>query len=71
MGQVGLHPLPVTRQGKVKAAFRISERQLAEIRGELEMTDKAEPTFTVEVTDDGGEVVAQVEKVVQVRRKNL
>lgn len=55
----------------MKAAFRISERQLAEIRGELEMTDKAEPTFTVEVTDDGGEVVAQVEKVVQVRRKNL
>ena len=58
-------------RGRVKAAFRISEQQLAEIRGELEMTDKAEPTFTVEVTDDSGEVVAQVEKVVQVRRKNL
>ena len=55
-------------RGRVKAAFRISEQQLAEIRGELEMTDKVEPTFTVEVTDDSGEVVAQVEKVVQESR---
>lgn len=58
-------------RGSVKAEFRISEEQLAEIRGQLEMTNKAEPTFTVEVRDDSGEVVAQVEKVVQVRRKNL
>ena len=58
-------------RGRVKAEFRISEQQLATIRGELEITDKAEPTFTVEVRDDRGEVVAQVEKVVQVRRKNL
>lgn len=58
-------------RGRVTAEFRISEQQLAEIRGRLEMTDKAEPTFTVEVRDGSGEVVAQVEKVVQVRRKNL
>jgi len=57
-------------RGRVKAEFRISDQQLAGIRGQLETMEKAEPTFIVETRDEDGELVAQVEKVIQVRRKN-
>ena len=56
-------------RGRVTAEFRLTEQQLATVREQLRTTEKIEPTFAVEVTDDGGEVVAVVEKVVQVRRK--
>ena len=56
-------------RGRVMAEFRLSEEQLGDIRRQLETAEKIEPTFTVEVKADGGEVIAVVEKVVQVRRK--
>jgi len=56
-------------RGRVTAEFRISEQLLDEIRQRLQTVEKLEQTFTVEVKDDGGEVVAVVEKVVQVKRK--
>jgi acyl-coenzyme A thioesterase PaaI-like protein len=57
-------------RGNVKAEFRLSEQQLDHIRQQLETADKVEPAFTVEVRDDLGEIVAHVEKVVQVRKKS-
>ncbi len=56
-------------RGKVTAQFRIADQQLAYIREQLETIEKLEPTFSVEVKDAAGEVVAQVEKVLQVRKK--
>ena len=56
-------------RGRVTAQFRITDEQLAAIRQQLETTEKIEPTFSVEVRDEGGEVIAVVEKVIQVRRK--
>lgn len=56
-------------RGRVKTEFRISDQHLSEILRQLETAEKVERTYTVEVRDDSGEVVAQVEKVVQVRRK--
>ncbi len=56
-------------RGRVTAQFRISEEQLGSIREQLNVVEKVEPTFSVEVKDDSGEVIAQVEKVMQVRRK--
>jgi Domain of unknown function (DUF4442) len=56
-------------RGRVRAEFRITEQQLADIRQQLQTTEKMEPIFTVDVTDDAGEVIAQVEKVIQVKRK--
>ena len=56
--------------GTVKAEFRLSDQQFAEIRTQLETSEKVEPAFTVEVRDSSGQVVAQVEKIVQVRKKN-
>lgn len=56
-------------RGRVTAQFRLTDEQLAGIRQQLEAADKIEPIFSVEVKDEGGEVVAVVEKVIQVRRK--
>ena len=56
-------------RGRVIAQFRLNEEQIVDIRRQLESVGKIEPTFAVEVKDDSGEVIAIVEKTVQVRRK--
>jgi hypothetical protein len=57
-------------KGKVRAEFRLSDEQLNEIRSKLTTQEKYEPTFTVEVKDKSGEVVAEVQKVLHIRRKD-
>jgi len=56
-------------KGKVKAEFRLSDAQLEEIRDKLTSQEKYDSTFLVEVKDEAGEVVAEVQKVIHVRRK--
>jgi len=56
--------------GKVRAEFRISDAQLYEIREKLKTLLKYERTFAVEVRDEAGEVVAEVEKLLYIRRKD-
>jgi len=56
-------------RGRVTAQFRMSDEQLRAIREQLTNSEKVEPTFLIEVKDDSGEVIAVVEKVIQVRRK--
>jgi hypothetical protein len=57
-------------RGKVTAQFRLSDQQIESIRRELETQPKIEPTFLVEVIDESGVVVAEVQKLLHVRRKN-
>ena len=56
-------------RGKVKAEFRLSDAQLDEIREKLQTQEKYEPTFVVQVKDEAGDVVAEVHKVLHIRRK--
>jgi acyl-coenzyme A thioesterase PaaI-like protein len=56
-------------KGKVKAEFRLSDAQIDEIRDKLTSQEKYEPTFLIEVKDEAGEVVAEVQKVLHVRHK--
>ena len=56
-------------KGKVKAEFRLSDLQLDEIRNKLATQEKYEPTFLVQVKDESGEVVAEVQKVLHIRKK--
>jgi len=56
-------------RGRVTAQFRVTHEQIDDIRRQLESAEKLEPTFTVEVKDDSGEMIAIVEKIVQIRRK--
>lgn len=55
-------------RGKVRAEFRLSDEQIDEIR-RAAANGKTEPTFVVQVKDEAGEVVAEVEKVLWVKRK--
>jgi hypothetical protein len=57
-------------KGKVRAEFRLTEAQVENIRTALQAQDKVEPTFVVQVVDESGTVVAEVEKVIQVKRKD-
>ena len=56
-------------RGKVRAEFRLSDEQIDEIRQAVAANGKTEPTFAVQVKDEAGEVVAEVEKVLWVKRK--
>ena len=56
-------------RGKMLASFRLSEEQIASIRQQLQTQEKVEPTFVVEVKDESGEIVAQVQKLLHVRKK--
>jgi uncharacterized protein DUF4442 len=57
-------------KGRVMASFRLSDEQIEGIRRELRTQPKIEPTFLVEVKDESGEVIAEVQKVLHVRKKD-
>jgi acyl-coenzyme A thioesterase PaaI-like protein len=59
------------RVGRVRAEFRLSEERLAEIRAVLEVEGRYDARFVVEVKDDEGEVVAEVERVVYCAKKSV
>ncbi|MGC1961159.1 MAG: DUF4442 domain-containing protein [Candidatus Sulfotelmatobacter sp.] len=56
-------------RGTVRAQFRLSDSQIDDIREKLKMLPKYEPVFTVEVKDEAGVVIAEVEKVLHIRKK--
>jgi hypothetical protein len=56
-------------KGTVRAEFRLSDAPLDDIREKLKTLPKYEPTFLVEVKDESGEVVAVVEKLLYVRKR--
>jgi hypothetical protein len=56
-------------KGSVRAEFRLSDSQIEDIREKLMTLPKYEPVFLVEVKDDAGVVIAEVEKVLHVRKK--
>lgn len=57
-------------RGKVFAKFRLPQERLDELRAQLRTEPKIEPTFKVEVRDASGEVIAEVEKLLYIRRKD-
>lgn len=56
-------------RGTVRAEFRLSDAQLDDIRERLQALPKYEPTFKVEVKDEQGTLIAEVEKLIHIRRK--
>ncbi len=57
-------------KGTVSASFRLSDEQIEEIKRALESQEKIERTFSVEVKDEAGTVIAQVEKLLHLRKKS-
>jgi len=50
--------------GRVRAEFRLTAERLVEIRAEVERDGRYDARFVVEVKDEGGGVVAEVERVI-------
>ncbi|MBM3129573.1 MAG: DUF4442 domain-containing protein [Chloroflexi bacterium] len=57
-------------RGTVNATFHIPPERVAEIRAAADRGEKIEPTFTVDIVNEQNEIVARVEKLLYVRRKN-
>ena len=58
-------------RGRVRAHFAVPDAEVERIRAEVAAHGKVEPTFTVDVVDAAsGEVVAQVQKGLWVKRKS-
>jgi acyl-coenzyme A thioesterase PaaI-like protein len=56
-------------RGTVRASFHIPKERIEEIRRAADAAEKVEPVFHAEVVDGNGNVVAEVEKTVHVRRR--
>ena len=56
-------------RGRVTARFVLDDAILAEIREHTAAGEKYLPTFSIEVNDEAGQLVAQVVKTVYVKRK--
>jgi acyl-coenzyme A thioesterase PaaI-like protein len=57
-------------RGTVTATFHIPQERIDEIRAAADAGGKVEPVFRVDVVDEQGEVVAEIEKLLYVRRKD-
>jgi hypothetical protein len=57
-------------RGTVFAKFRLTDQQIQEIKQALNAEKKIERVFTVEVKDESGTVIAEVEKLLHIRRED-
>jgi hypothetical protein len=57
-------------RGTVSASFRLSGQQIQEIKQALTTEKKIERVFAVEVKDQSGAVIAEVEKLLHIRKKD-
>jgi acyl-coenzyme A thioesterase PaaI-like protein len=56
-------------KGLVKAVFHVPEERIEEIRAQADAQGKIEPQFQTVVADVEGNVIAEVDKLLYVRRK--
>ncbi|MBZ5506826.1 MAG: DUF4442 domain-containing protein [Acidobacteriia bacterium] len=56
-------------KGVMKASFNLTEEKIAEIRAAAETQSKVEPQFQVLVKDAEGSVVAEIDKLLYVKKK--
>ena len=57
-------------KGVMKASFNLTEEKIAEIRSAADSQPKVEPLFKVLVKDAEGNVVAEVDKLLYIKKKN-
>ena len=56
-------------KGKVTCVFEITESILEQLKSEADAHGKTEMVLPLEITDEAGEVVCELEKTIYVRRK--
>jgi hypothetical protein len=57
-------------KGKVHAEFNLTDIHLEEIKRKLETEKKIDYIFKVEIKDDAGKLIADVEKLIYIRKKD-
>jgi len=57
-------------RGTVRAEFRLTDAQITDIRDTLKTQPKLEIVFPVNVVDEGGVVICEVERLLYIRRKD-
>jgi Domain of unknown function (DUF4442) len=57
-------------RGLVLAKFRLTEEQISQIRADADTQPKTEPSFSIQILNESGETIAEVEKLLYVRRKS-
>jgi acyl-coenzyme A thioesterase PaaI-like protein len=57
-------------RGKVTAHFNIAAEHIAEIKKQADAEFKVEPKFTAKIYDEKGNLVAEVEKTIYIRRRD-
>jgi acyl-coenzyme A thioesterase PaaI-like protein len=55
--------------GTVWATFQVSQKRVEEIRADVDLHGRADPQFQVLVKDDNGNVIAEVDKSLVVKKK--
>jgi acyl-coenzyme A thioesterase PaaI-like protein len=55
-------------KGTVACDIHMTDEEVARVRGIVDAEGKMEPVYTIEVKNDKGEVVAEVEKILSVKR---
>ncbi len=56
-------------KGTVRASFRLTQQQLDDIRHALTTENKLEPTFSIEIKDGSGTVIAEVQKLIHIKKR--
>lgn len=56
-------------RGTVRATFTLSPEEVARVRALADSQPSAEVTYTVEVLDESGELVASVDKLLYIKKK--
>src|ERR1051326_3524202 len=56
-------------KGVMKAVFELTEEKIAEIRAAAEARPKVEPLFQVLVKDEEGNVVAEIDKLLYIKKR--
>lgn len=56
-------------KGLMKASFHLTEEKIAEIRAAADSQPKVEPQFQVQVKDIEGNVIAEVDKLLYIKKK--
>lgn len=57
-------------RGKVRASFRLSYEQIESARQEADRNTKYEPLYLINIVDDAGDTIAEVEKTLYIKRKD-
>ena len=71
MGQGRFDSLQNPSRTTVRAQFQISPQQIQDIRSEVDRIGRKDFIFSTQVVGEQGEVIAEVEKLVYVRKRDF